>query len=418
MALLLTVILGALALLPTAAPAAGPAAVGWSWDAYVGHDSFTHTYALATSDTSETVSETRVLVGCERRSAPGARASWRLRLEGSAGTDLWREQLEADWRRRDADGGTRARLNLRASGRQYRSGTDYTQSSDQAEARLDAQFTALARERHELYLQGWGAAAAFDRPSALEQDLREAGAGLGLRSRGDGEAAWLVSVRHARRAYPDSAAIDRHSWSGEVDLARPLGEAGTCRLYARSERRLAADPQVRPDAWLHWLDASVQAPTAVGEIVCEAQTERWDYAAEGEVYVDSRRLAGFAGLRRGDVLGVQWLAGLAGEDFASGAGAESYTQAGLRVGLESYGTRLAGTCTVEYGRRDYPAQATTDGEVAWTDFNYWRLWLLADFRLSSHLALSALGTWEPERHAEPQDDVSLGFASLRLAWRP
>jgi hypothetical protein len=72
---------------------------------------------------------------------------------------------------------------------------------------------------------------------------------------------------------------------------------------------------------------------------------------------------------------------------------------------------------VEYGRRRYGPQDASDAQPAWTDFAYWRLWLLADWRLSGTLTLSALGNWEPERHSEPQDDVALGFASLRLAWR-
>lgn len=401
------------------AAAGGGAGQGsrWALDAACGFDSFTHTYSLATADTSETVSEARAVLGWEGRSHAGARSAWRARLEASAGTDLWRERLELDWRRRDDRGVDRWRASARAAARQYRPGSDYTRSSDQAEARLDAQGVAWAGGAREAFVAAWGAATDYATSSALEQDQREAGLGAGLRSRGLATSAWRLAVKHAARSYPDSAAIDRRAWSGEAEWSGTLGLAGLARAYARSERRLAADPGVRPDAWLHWLDTALEAPVPGGDLVLEFQGERWDYGGQSETWQDNWRLAGFAGLRRGDVLAGRWQLGVTGERFASLNGAESYAQAGLRAGLESLGARLAGSCTVEYGRRDYGEQSGDEGQPAWTGFNYWRVWLLADWRLSGALTLSALGNWEPERHAEREDDVSLGFASLRLSWR-
>jgi hypothetical protein len=414
------VFIGGLAACLPARALSGPesAARVWKWEAAVGYDSFTHTYALATADTSETVGESLVQLGVEGRSAPGARDRWRLRLESSAGSDLWRERLEADWRHVDAGGVARARVGTRINGHQYRRSTGTTRSSDHADARLDLQGVPLAGLRHELFLAGWGSTIAFERPSPLEQAARELGLGAGVRSRGWEGAVWTVALRHAARAYPDSASIDRRTWSAEADWSRALGSEGSARIYHRSERRLAADPQVRPDAWLHWLDAAVQVPSPAGRFDVELQWERWDYAVATDTWFDSWRLAGLIGLRRGDVLRVQWQLGLAAERYDAGVSPETYDQAGLRAGLESYGSRLSGTCTVEVGRRLYaePGAATLD--LVYSDFNYWRLWLLAECRLAGDLALSALGSWEPESHAEPQDDVSLGFASLRLVWRP
>jgi hypothetical protein len=396
----------------------GPGDRMWTWDAAAGYDSYTHTYALATADTTETVSESLVQLGLEGRSAPGARGRWRLRLEASAGTELWRERLEADWRRVDAGGVGRVRALARAGGYQYRSGADGSQSSDQADGRLDLQAVPLAGAGSEMFLAGWGSATDFARSSPLEQDMRELGLGAGVRSRGWQTGMWTFTLRHAARAYPDSASIDRRTWSAEADLSRNLGSEGSVRLYERSERRLAADPQVRPDAWFHWLDAAAQVPALASLFVVEWQYERWDYDVETGTWLDSWRLAGLLDLRRGDVMRVQWLVGLAAEWYDAGASPETYEQAGLRAGLESYGSRLSGTCTVEHGRRRYADQADAASDLAYSDFDYWRLWLMADYRLTDGLVLSALGSWEPESHAEPQDDVSLGFASLRLVWRP
>lgn len=414
------IVLGGLALCRPAVPtiAAEPGPPAWTWDVSAGYDSFTHTYALATSDTSETVSETMVRLGCEGRSRPGAADRWRLRLEGSAGSDLWREHLEADWRSTDGGGVARLRAAARLSGQQYRAATDLTQSSDQFEGRVDLQAVPVAGEHREIYLLGWGSTVSYAQVSPLEQGLREAGLGAGVRSRGWDGPTWAVAVRRAARTYPDSTAIDRHSWLAEADLHRPLGETGSLGFHGLSERRLAADPSVRPDAWFHWLEGDGRVPTAAGELILESQYERWDYGRPTEVYRNSWRLAGFAGLRRGDVLGVQWLLGPALERYDAGDAPETYTQAGVRLGVESYATRLSGTCTVEYGRRRHAAQGGDDATLSYTDFDYWRLWLLAEWRLGASLSLSGLGSWEPERHDAAQDDVSLGFASLRLVWRP
>lgn len=391
---------------------------GWHWDAAVGYDSFTHSYALASVDTSETVSESRLQLGWEGRSSPGARDAWRLRLEGSAGSELWRQRLEADWRRRDRRGATRLRTALRLGAQQYRPGTDYSQSSDVADGRFDAQGVFAEGATREAFALGWASAVDYARPSPLEQDQREVGAGVGLRARGDGDTFWQVSARHAARAYPDSAVIDRHSWSTEVEWSRPLGVSGTLRVYERSERRLAADPATRPDAWLHWLDLGAHVSTGATDLVGEMQVERWNYASADGIHVDSWRFTGLAGVRRGDVLVAQWLLGLAGERFDSADEAESYVQIGLRAGVESYGSRLSGTCTVEHGRRDYAQVTAGTTTPDWTDFDYWRLWLLADYRLTDSLALAAIGTWEPESHDAADDDITLSFASLRLVWRP
>ena len=58
-AALLFILAGGLAAVPPVVVRAAPAAPGpaWAWDLTAGFDSFTHAYALANTDTSETVSE-------------------------------------------------------------------------------------------------------------------------------------------------------------------------------------------------------------------------------------------------------------------------------------------------------------------------------------------------------------------------
>lgn len=427
--LLLAVTGGLAAWRPGVAPAATAAGhSAWAWDLTAGFDSFTHSYALANSDTSETVSEFMAQAGLEGRSAGSGATRWRVRGEASAGTDLWRERLEAEWRRVDRDGATRLRANSRLWGRQYRDDSDYTRSSNQAEGRGELQVVPLAGRQAEVMANGWGTFAEFATPSPLEQNVRELGAGVGARSRGIAGPQWSVLLRRSARSYPDSAAIDRKSWSLEGDLNHQGDRGGSLRIFHRSERRLAAEPEVRPDVWTHWTDVAAAIPVAAGQALVELESERWLYGQPTEIYLDSWRLSGVLGYRRGDILGPQWSLGLAAEHFDAGDSPETYTQAGVRAGLESLGNRVSGSLSLEYGRRTYAGATAEDstvgaavgavGDIPYSDFNYWKLWLLGEWRVRSGLSLQAMASWEPERHTAPADDAALGFTNLRLVWRP
>jgi len=117
------------------------------------------------------------------------------------------------------------------------------------------------------------------------------------------------------------------------------------------------------------------------------------------------------------------------ERLDAGDSHETYTQIGVRTGVESYGSAVGGSVTLEYGRRVY-----SQGEVVlddgfgdllgtatidiYSDFNYWKIWLLGSWRISRNFSLDFLANYEPENHTENSDDSAIGFASLHLIWRP
>jgi len=54
----------------------------------------------------------------------------------------------------------------------------------------------------------------------------------------------------------------------------------------------------------------------------------------------------------------------------------------------------------------------------YSDFNYWKIWIMANWSINKNFSLDLLANYEPENHTENSDDSSLGFGSLRLVWRP
>ena len=43
---------------------------------------------------------------------------------------------------------------------------------------------------------------------------------------------------------------------------------------------------------------------------------------------------------------------------------------------------------------------------------------MANWRISEHFSTDLALNYEPESHTEQDDNMTLGFASLRLVWRP
>jgi len=80
---------------------------------------------------------------------------------------------------------------------------------------------------------------------------------------------------------------------------------------------------------------------------------------------------------------------------------------------------------LEYGHRMYTS-STIDPEDAlgdeafdlYSDFNYWEIWVMANWYLSRQVSLDLMLSYEPESHTEQADDIALGYGSLRLVWRP
>jgi hypothetical protein len=404
----------------------------WSWDLTSGFDSYLHSYALATDDTTETLAEFMVQAGLEGQSAYAARHRWRLRAEASAGTELVRQRVIGEYRLRGADKIDRLRLNANFWGRQYRQGTEYSRSSDNWEGRLEGRVAPFVGRVAKLEVRGWSGLIDYRTPSTLEVDYRDTGGGVFVRSTARGATLWGVGARAGNRTYPDSMAINRDTRSLEADLDHHDLQGRGLRLYHRSQRRRIRDESVRPAAWTHWTDFAGAVTAGDGHVFLEMQAEVWQYDEQNEIYFNSTRLEGAAGYRWGDILSATWKVAVAGERLDAPDSPETYSQLGLRAGVESYGAEVSGSVTLEYGRRVYaqgevsldavdaPTLEATllDTILLYSDFNYWKIWLLGSWRISPQMDLDLMANYEPENHTEKSDDSALGFASIRLRWRP
>ncbi len=401
----------------------------WAWDVTTGFDSYLHSYALATDDTTETISEFMVQAGIEGQSPYRVRHRWRVRAEASTGTELFRERFQGEYRFLGEDNIDRVRLSASFWGRQYRDNTEYSRSSNNWEGRLEGRLAPVVGKKAKLELRGWTSNIDYATPSTLEVDYRNVGGGVFVRSTTLGNTMWGVGTRLGARTYPDSTAIDRDTWSLEADLDHHDLSGQGLRLYHKSDRRVIEDELVRPSAWTHWSDFSGAVTAGTGYVFLDLQAEAWQYDQETDVYFNSVRVEGATGYRWGDILAATWKVGLAGEKLDAGDSPETYSQLGLRGGVESYGSVVGGSLTLEYGRRTY-----TQGEVVldtdaldpalydsgslYTDFNYWKIWLMGSWKMNTHLDLDLMANYEPESHTENADDSALGFASLRVRWRP
>lgn|GEM_PF-1719452 len=409
---------------------ARPAANQWLPFVITGIDAYLHSYPLATTDTTETIAEFMLMGGIEGRSERQAKHRWRLRAEGSVGTELYRQRLEGDYRLLDGGRATRLRVNGSLWGRQYRQDTEYSLSSDNLESRLDARIYPVVGATAALEVRGYGGFLRYGTPSTLEVNYRDLGAGVFVRSTGLSDKLWGIGIRNTARAYPDTAEINRDSWAVEGDYEAQDLDGQGLRVFHKSERRLIADDTVRPSAWTHWTDFSGAVRAARGHMVLELQSEVWRYDEEMSAYFDSWRLKPVLFYRWGDILAATWQLGLATERLDAGDSPETYTQLGLRFGIESYASDLTGSLTLEYGRRTYEqgvavgTDATDitdpfgDSVLSYTDFNYWEIWLMATWSLGTHFSIDVLASYEPESHTEQTENTALGFGSLRLIWRP
>ena len=391
----------------------------WRVRATSGYDVAVHSYQLATEDTTETISEFNMTAELEGRSARRAIHQWRLRTELSGGTELIRELVDATYRWRPGHGDPRLRCDLTWLGRQYRGGTDYSLSSDHHDGRLELRGYPWLGSSAGLDLRLRGRIVDYRTPSILEQDQREGRASVWLNSRGDLDRSWRLGALATHRAYPDSAAIDRDVLAVEGEFDSP-----DIRFAHRSERRLIADETARPSAWMHWTEARVAAPAGAGHVVADMTSEIWRYDTESFTWFDSWRLDTEAGYRWGDILSAQWQGLVTVEHLAAGDSPETYTQAGIRGSIESYAHPFSGTVALEMGRRwyDSPADAedTLDEDLllAYTDFTYIEIWVMASWTASDHVSIDLIASYEPESHTERDDDTALGYGTLRLTWRP
>lgn len=413
---------------------AGPGATGaeWEWRLATGFDALVHTYPLATTDTTETIAEYLAEAALQGRSARRGDRRWALRAEASLGSELVRQRLEGSYRRLDAERRTRLRLTGSLWGRQYRSADAGLHSSDNLETRVELRAMPWAGADRALEGRAWLRRQDYADPSELEISYREFGTGLTTRALGWETPLWEAGLVGARRVYPDSSRIDRTTvgWRGRFEWREdPSAEL---RLEARSDRRRIEDETARPSAWIHGVGLETAVAAGSGRLLLEGRTEGWSYDEEIGAYWDSWRTDGFVGYERGDVLGTRWRAGVAGERLAAGDLPESYHQFGLRAGIDAYDRVFSASLTVEMGQRlyDEPAagdeaidpasalQAPEDGSYHYSDFTYWEVWLTAAWRIGDGFTLDAMANYEPENHEISGEDTALGYATVRLVWRP
>ncbi len=404
--------------------------VKWSPVFTSGFDALLHSYPLATSDTTETIAEYKLSAGIEGRSSRKTRHRWRLRAEASVGSELYRQHLEGQYKYLDSSHTTRFRVDGRFYGRQYRETTDYSLSSNNIEGRLDLRAYPWAGVKKKIEIRGWGNTTDYKNPSTLEVDTRELGAGAFLRSHGQTENMWSVGYRFSARAYPDTTGINRnvHRIEGDLDYHNDDGQG--VRLFHKSGRRLISDETLRPSAWAHWSEINSLVTAGDGFVFWDLQSEIWTYDEETDVYFDSWRINSTMGYKWGDILSANWRLGLAGERLDAGDSPETYTQFGFQSGVESFGSKISGSVLVEVGRRIYSQGAveivdeTSDDFYEdefisfYSDFNYWKIWIMANWTISKNFSLDLMANYEPESHTESSDDTSIGFGSLRLIWRP
>ncbi len=404
--------------------------VQWSPVLSTGFDALLHSYPLATTDTTETIAEYMVSAGLEGRSPRQVNHRWRLRVEASAGSELYRQLLEGQYKYLDDKRITRLRVDGQFYGRQYRQTTEYSLSSNNIEGRLDLRAYPWAGEKSMMEWRAWKSVLDYKTPSTLEVDTEELGTGLFLRSRGLTNNLWSVGYRFSGRTYPDTTVIDRKVHRVEGDLDYHDDEGQGIRLFHKSGRRLIRDETVRPSAWAHYTDCNSLVTAGGGFVYLDVQSEVWQYDEETTTYFDSWRLQGVLGYRWGESLGPTWRLGLTSEWLDAGDSPEKYTQFGMRAGVESFGSEISGSLQLEYGRRIYSQGdvaldsidsqdlLSTDLLSLYSDFNYWEIWLMANWSINRHFSLDLMANYEPENHTENADDSSIGFGSIRLVWRP
>lgn len=391
----------------------------WEFPVSTGYDLYIHNYYLAEEDTVEVIQELNLAANVNGASEWGSRNPWYFRAGLSGGSELYRETLDTGFRLRSVERRDLLRAELLVLARQFRDDSEYSLSSDNVEGRLLVATSPWANDTAGLELRARGRFMEYADPSTLEVDYRDGVAGAYLRSASGSFRSWNVGALYAARDYPDSGEINREGFIVEGDYDHGALE-GEFRAFHRTERRNIQDETARPSAWFHWTDVSSAIPVEKAEVILRASSEVWDYDEPVGAWYDSWLVGGQAGGRWGDPLKVRYELLLAAEYLAAGDQPEGYGQAGIRFGAESLVGRFSGSASLELGQRWYRDTPDTGDELVldYSDYGYLALWVMANWRINDHFSTDLALNFEPESHTEQDDDITLGFASLRLVWRP
>jgi hypothetical protein len=391
----------------------------WEFPLSAGSDLYVHDYFLADSDTIEVIQEFNFTASAQGTSAWGSKNRWFLRAGLSGGTELFRQSLDTGFRLRGDDRHEWLRGDLLVLARQFREDSEYSLSSDNVEGRSILATSPWANDDVGLELRARGRFVDYANPSTLEVSYRDGAAGAYLRSPYGSFRRWNVGGLLTARDYTDSNEINREGFIVEGDYDHGALE-GEFRAFHRTERRNIADETARPSAWFHWTEATSAIPADAAEVVLRASSEVWDYDQAVGAWYDSWLIGGEAGGRWGDPFTARYEALLALEFLDAGDEPETYNQAGIRLGIESLAGRFSGSASVEVGHRWYKDTLDSGDDLVldYSDYAYFALWIMANWRINDHFSADLSLNYEPENHTEQDDNVTLGFASLRLVWRP
>jgi hypothetical protein len=391
----------------------------WDFPVSAGYDLYIHDYYLAENDTTEVIQEFNLTASAQGVSAWGAKNRWFLRAGISGGSELFRQSLDTGFRLRDDESHEWLRADLLLLARQFREESEYNLSSDNVEGRGILATSPWANDDLSLEFRARGRFVEYADPSTLEVGYRDGGAGAYLRSPAGNYRNWNLGGLITARNHPDSVEINREGFVIEGDYDHGSLE-GEFRAFHRTERRNIEDETARPSAWFHWTDIASAIPTDAADVILRASSEVWDYDEAIGAWYDSWLVGGEAGGRWGDPFKARYQLLLAVEFLAAGDEPETYSQTGARFGVESLAGPFSGSASVEVGHRWY--QDTLDSGdnlvLDYSDYVYFALWIMANWRIDDHFSTELSLNYEPENHTEEDDNVTLGFASLRLVWRP
>jgi hypothetical protein len=391
----------------------------WDFPVSTGYDLYVHDYFLAEDDTTEVIQEFNVQAQANGASTWGSRNRWFFRAGLSGGTELYRQSLDAGFRLRTRQNHDWLRADLLMLARQFREDSQYSLSSDNVEVRLLAAASPWANDDVAVELRARGRFMEYANPSTLEVSYQDGSAGAYVRSPGGSFRNWSLGALYAGRDYPDSNAINREGFivEGDYDHGALTGEF---RAFHRTERRNITDETARPSAWFHWTDLHSAIPAGEAEVVLRGSSEVWHYDQAAGAWYDSWLVSGQAGGRWGDPLRARYELLLTGQHLDAGDEPETHWQMGLRFGAESLAGRLSGSTSIEVGHRWFRNEITSVDQFVlnYSDYAYLALWLMANWQISGHFSTDLSLNFQPENHSRSEDDITLGFASLRLVWRP
>ena len=149
---------------------------------------------MATSDTTETITEFNTTATLEGQSARRARHRWLARADLVFGSELFRQRLEAQYRFRPDQRQDRLRLDARWFARQYRQDTGYSLNSNNDEGRIEGRMVPLTTAKMAWDVRAGGGYLRYDQPSDLEQNRHDTFMATFLRSTPEVEQIWGVGL--------------------------------------------------------------------------------------------------------------------------------------------------------------------------------------------------------------------------------